>query len=99
MKRGICFVFAALLAGCASYRGAKVVDGSDLALGITFPWAEGSAQLELLNWLEGFRLGVAENSSLKVDYRVSETNSFLWGAVETRRAKRIEASVDPCETR
>lgn len=85
-----------LLAGCA-YKGAKVVEGTDLALGFTVPGTDGAAQLDILNYLSGFRLGVAENAALKVKYTVAETNDWFWGAATTRTLKYIDAKVEPCE--
>lgn len=84
---------AAALSGCA-YRGAKVTEGTDLAVGISVPGADGSLRLDALNWLSGFRLAVAENSRLTVDYATSETNDYL-GVVHTRTAKRVRATVEP----
>lgn len=82
--------------GCA-YKGAKVVEGTDLAVGFTIPGTDGAAQMDVLNYLSGFRLGVAENAGLKVKYTVAETNDFLWGAAITRTWKSIDAKVEPCE--
>lgn len=86
----------ALAAGCA-YKGAKVIEGTDLAVGFTVPGTDGAAQMDVLNYLSGFRLGVAENAALKVKYAVAETNDFLWGAATTRTWKTIDAKVEPCE--
>ena len=85
-----------LTAGCA-YGGAKVIEGTDLAVGFTVPGTDGAVQFDALNWLSGFRLGVAENSGLKVKYTVAETNDFLWGAATTRTWKTIDAKIEPCE--
>lgn len=84
-----------LLAGCI-YKGAKVVEGTDLAVGFTVPGTDGAAQMDVLNWLSGFRLGVAENAALKVKYTVAETNDYF-GVVYIRSWKTIDAKVDPCE--
>lgn len=82
--------------GCV-YRGAKVTEGTDLAIGLTVPGSEGALTLDALNYLTGFRLGVAENAALKVKYTVAETNSYL-GVVTTCTAKTIDATVQPCES-
>lgn len=93
----IVIVSAALLvaAGCV-YKGAKIIEGTDLAVGFTVPGTEGAIQFDALNWLSGFRLGVAENSGLKVKYTVAETNDYF-GIVHTRVIKTIDAKVEPCE--
>ena len=100
MKRwvlsALCLVLVAWCAGCI-YKGAKVTEGTDLAIGLTIPQADGAAQLDVLNYLSGFRLGVAENAALTVKYTCSETNSYF-GCITTRTLKTIDATVEPCET-
>lgn len=86
---------ASLVSGCI-YAGAKITEGTDLAVGLTIPGSEGAVQINALNWLSGFRLGVAENARLTVKYTHAETNSYL-GVVTTRLAKSIDATVEPCE--
>ena len=86
---------ASLVSGCI-YKGAKITEGTDLAVGLTIPGSEGAVQINALNWLSGFRLGVAENARLTVKYTHAETNSYL-GVVTTRLAKSIDATVEPCE--
>lgn len=89
-------IAAFLLGGCA-YKGAKVVEGTNLSVGINFPAAEGEAQLQVLNYLSGFRLGVDRNAILRVKYTTAETNSYF-GVITTRSAKSVDAKVEPCET-
>ena len=90
-------LFALLaLTGCV-YRGAKITEGTDLAIGLTVPGTEGVLQFNALNYLSGFRLGVAENAALTVEYSTVATNSYF-GVVTTETAKRIKAKVEPCET-
>jgi hypothetical protein len=86
-----------LLSGCV-YRGAKVTEGTDLALGFTVPGTDAALQFDALNYLTGFRLGVAENAALTVKYSCAETNSYL-GCITTRVVKTIDATVSPCETK
>lgn|GEM_PF-2935662 len=84
-----------LLAGCV-YRGAKITEGTDLAVGITLPGTEGALSCQLANWLTGFRMAVAEGSALSVTYTTAETNSYF-GVIETRSAKAVSATVTPQE--
>ena len=91
----VIFILATGVSGCV-YRGAKVTEGTDLAIGISVPGTDGAIALDLLNYLSGFRLGVAENARLFVEYSTSETNSYF-GCVTTRSAKRVKARVTPCE--
>lgn len=86
---------AGLVCGCV-YRGAKVTEGTDLAIGLTVPGTEGMVQLNALNYLSGFRLGVAENSALTMEYTTVASNTYF-GIVETQTSKRIKAKVEPCE--
>lgn len=88
-------LMAFFMSGCV-YRGAKVVEGTDLAVGLDVPGTDGALQLDLLNWLSGFRLAVADNARLSMEYSCAETNSYF-GAITTRSAKRVKATVEPCE--
>lgn len=88
-------IVAAACAGCV-YKGAKITEGTDLAIGLNIPVTEGTLQFQALNYLSGFRLGVDRNAVLTVKYRVSETNSYL-GCVNTCVVKEVEAKVEPCE--
>jgi len=85
--------FALCLCGCV-YKGAKVVEGTDLAIGLNVPMSEGCLQLQALNYLNGFRLGVDRNANLALKYTVAETNSYL-GVVTTRTYKTFDAAVEP----
>ena len=87
---------ASLVSGCI-YKGAKITEGVDLAVGLTVPATDGAVSLDVLNYLSGFRLGVAENARLTVNYTTAETNSYL-GMVTTRTSKSVRATVVPCET-
>lgn len=88
-------IAAFLLGGCV-YKGAKVTEGTDLAVGFNVPGSEGALQFNIFNWLSGFRLGVAENSMLHVRYTTAETNSYF-GVITTHTAKTVYAKVTPCE--
>ena len=81
------------LSGCA-YKGAKVVEGTDLAVGLNVPMTEGTMQLQLLNYLSGFRLGVDRNANMSVKYTTEETNSYF-GVVSLMVRKTVETTVEP----
>lgn len=85
-----------LLFGGCIYKGAKITEGTDLAVGINVPASEGALQLQVLNYLSGFRLGVAENSAMTVEYSTIESNSYF-GVINTSTRKDVKASVEPCE--
>lgn len=94
--KAILFALAVVtLSGCF-YKGAKVVEGSDIAVGLQLPSTDGALQLQLFNYLSGFRLGVDQNARLKVKYTVAETNSIL-GVWNGEIKKTIDATVEPCE--
>ena len=90
------FALVALTSGCL-YRGCKVVEGTDIAVGLSVPGTEDTIQLNALNYLSGFRLGVAENAALTLRYTCATTNSYF-GVVHSETVKSIDATVSPCET-
>ena len=91
----VIFILATGVCGCV-YKGAKVTEGTDFALGVNVPTAEGTFQFDLVNYLSGFRLGVAENARLELKYTHAETNEYF-GCVTTRTYKTVDAVVEPCE--
>ena len=86
---------SAAVTGCV-YRGAKITEGTDLAVGLSVPGTDGALQLNALNWLSGFRLGVARDAALTVEYSTAETNDYL-GIITTRTAKAVKATVTPMQ--
>lgn len=86
---------ALLLSGCV-YKGAKVTEGTDLSVGLSIPGTEGAASVTILNYLSGFRLGLAQNAQMTLAYTVAETNTYL-GIATTRTQKTITATVTPTE--
>lgn len=89
---------ALMLFGCASYKGAKVTEGVDFSAGIDLPASEGAAQLSFVNYLSGFRFGVAENSGMECEFASSNRFSFAFGLWESEEGKHFRAKEDPCET-
>ena len=90
------FGLVALTSGCL-YRGCKVVEGTDIAVGLSVPGTEDTIQLNALNYLSGFRLGVAENAALTLRYTCATTNTYF-GVAHSETVKSIDATVSPCET-
>lgn len=86
-----------MMCGGCLYKGAKITEGVDLAVGLTIPGSEETMQLNVLNYLSGFRLGVAENAALTLRYTCATTNSYF-GVVHSETVKSIDAEVSPCET-
>jgi len=87
---------AMMLTGCI-YKGAKITEGTDLAIGITIPVDSAPLKVEALNYLSGFRLGVDQNAILKCAYTVDEECSYF-GCVMTKAKKTVDATVEPCES-
>jgi len=84
------FVFS----GCAGMGdGAKVVEGTDLTLGVQFPYADCDT-MAVVNYLTGFRVTVAENARARVKYTCAETNDYF-GMITTRTHKTIDATITP----
>lgn len=86
-----------LFAGCM-YKGAKITEGTDFSAGVSFPGAEGAAELSFVNYLSGFRLGADRNCGVKCEFWGTNTFSFAWGLYESLAVKHFKATVKPCET-
>ena len=85
-----------MMCGGCLYKGAKITEGTDIAVGLTVPGSEETVQLNALNYLSGFRLGIAENAALTLRYSCATTNSYF-GVVHSETVKSIDATVSPCE--
>ncbi len=84
----------ALFAGCA-YKGGKVVDGTNLCIGMTIPGTEWT--INALDYVGGVRVAGNDQTSICVSNEVIETNSYF-GVVETRRHSKMTATIEPTET-
>lgn len=84
----------ALFAGCA-YKGGKVVDGTNLCIGMTIPGTEWT--INALDYVGGLRVAGNDQTSICVSNEVIETNSYF-GVVETRRHSKMTATIEPTET-
>ena len=84
----------ALCNGCA-YKGGKVIDGTNLAIGMTIPGTEWT--INALDYVGGLRVAGNDQTSICVSNEVIETNSYF-GVVETRRHSKMTATIEPTET-
>lgn len=84
----------ALFAGCA-YKGGKVVDGTNLAIGMTIPGTEW--QINVLDYVGGLRVAGNDQTSITVSNEVVETNAYF-GVVKTSRHSKMTATIEPTET-
>ena len=80
--------------GCA-YKGGKVVDGTNLCVGMTIPGTEWT--INALDYVGGVRVAGNDQTSICVSNEVAETNSYF-GVVETRRHSKMTATIEPTET-
>ena len=84
----------ALCGGCA-YKGGKVVDGTNLCIGMTIPGTEWT--INALDYVGGVRVAGNDQTSICVSNEVAETNSYF-GVVETHRHSKMTATIEPTET-
>ena len=85
---------AILCAGCA-YKGGKVVDGTNLAIGMTIPGTEW--QINALDYVGGLRVAGNDMTTIAVSNEVDESGSYF-GVVTTHRKTRMTAEITPTET-
>lgn len=88
---GVSLIFAC---GCTQYRGGKIVDGSNIAIGITIPGAEWT--INALDYVGGLRVAGNDATSITVTNEVAETNSYF-GIVTTSRRTKMSAKIEPTE--
>ncbi len=86
-------LLCAALCGCV-YKGGKIVDGTNLAIGMKIPGTEWN--VSLLDYVGGVRVAGQDSTHITVRHEVSETNSYF-GVVETRRASRLTADIEPLQ--
>ena len=79
--------------GCA-YKGGKVIDGTNIAIGMTIPGTEWS--VNVLDYVGGMRVAGNDQTRISVTNEVAETNSYF-GVVTTTRRTKLTAEIAPCE--
>ena len=85
------FLCALLCAGCA-YRGGKVVDGTNLAIGMKIPGTEWN--VSVLDYIGGIRVAGQDSTHITVTHEVAETNAYF-GVVSTSRRSTLTADIEP----
>lgn len=80
-----------LASGCV-YKGGKVVDGTNLAIGITVPGTEWS--INVIDYVGGIRVAGQDSTHIVVSNEVVETNRYF-GIVETQRHSKMTADIEP----
>lgn len=92
MRRVILAACAALLAAGCVYKGGKVVDGTNLAIGMKIPGTEWS--VSILDYIGGVRVAGQDSTHITVTHDVSETNIYF-GVVTTSRRSTLTADIEP----
>lgn len=82
------------LCGCAAYRGGKVVDGTNLEIGISIPGTEWTWTINALAYTGGLKVCGDQWTEMLVTNKVSETNSYF-GVVKTNRSTEMTARIIP----
>lgn len=84
-----------LFGGCATYKGGKVVDGTNLEIGMTVPGTQWT--INFLSFTGGMKVGANDGARLEVTNEVWETNSYF-GVISTSRHTRTNAAIEPTIT-
>lgn len=87
----IAFALALGLAGCA-YRGGKIIDGTNLAVGMTIPGTEWS--INVLDYVGGIRVAGQDSTKIVVTNSIDETNTYF-GVVTVNRKSHMVAEIEP----
>jgi len=93
MKR-LAVLMAVLCTACTSYKGGKIVEGTDISAGMSIPQSGGTFQIDALNFLTGFRFLFCDNAGVKCVYSVTNSVS-AFGVLSSSTAKRIEIDLTP----
>ena len=88
---GVLFA-CSLFGGCTTYKGGKVVDGTNLEVGMTIPGTQWT--INFLSFTGGLKVGANDGARLEVTNKVWETNSYF-GVISTERHTRTAAVVEP----
>lgn len=80
--------------GCV-YKGGKVVDGTNMAIGLTIPGTEWT--INALDYVGGIRVAGQDSTHIVVTNEVEETNEYF-GVVRTSRRTKLTADIEPLET-
>ena len=89
----LCATALLALVGCA-YKGGKVNDGTNLAIGMKIPGTEWN--INVLDYVGGLRVAGQDSTHIRVTNEVDETNSYF-GVVQTERHSRMTADIEPLE--
>lgn len=83
-----------LVIGCVSYKGGKITEGTDIAVGMSIPQSGGTFQVDALNLVTGFRFLFAEDAGVKCVYTVTNTVS-AFGIYTSTTVKSVDIELTP----
>ena len=86
--------FAGGLSGCTTYKGGKVVDGTNLEVGMTIPGTDWS--INFLSYTGGAKICGNDGTSISVTNTIAETNSYF-GVIRMQRVSTLTAEISPTE--
>lgn len=92
LRRSLLAACAALLAAGCVYKGGKVVDGTNLAIGMKIPGTEWN--VSVLDYIGGIRVAGQDSTHITVTHEVAETNTYF-GVVRTSRRSTLTADIEP----
>lgn len=90
----VALLCALALSGCANYKGGKIVEGTDIAAGMSIPQSGGTLQIDALNFLTGFRFLFCDNAGVKCEYTTTNSVS-AFGVYSSTTVKHIEIELTP----
>ena len=87
----LCATALLALVGCA-YKGGKVVDGTNLAIGMTIPGTEWA--INVLAYVGGLRVAGNDSTHIVVTNEVDDESSYF-GVVTIHRITKMTADIEP----
>ena len=92
MRIAILFACSGHFASGCVYKGGKVVDGTNLAIGMKIPGTEWN--VSVLDYIGGVRVAGQDSTHITVTNEVTETNIYF-GVVTTSRHSTMTADIEP----
>ena len=92
MRRVLIAACAALLVCGCVYKGGKVVDGTNLCIGMTIPGTEWT--INALDYVGGINVAGQDSTHITVTHKLDETNAYF-GVVTTSRRSTLTAEIEP----
>ena len=87
-------IYLATLCGGCAYKGGKVIDGTNLEVGICVPGTD--LTINALSYTSGIKVAGNTATTICVTNEVNETNSYF-GVITMERKTRMSATIAPVE--